>query len=94
MSEAAPEHPGYTFGPSALVTPANAAHQNQGDQLPRVIDPADKDINTRQRQRSESLPPAARELSWITSTGISRKCRAAACKLHQGRGGVGPLRLM
>jgi CDP-diacylglycerol--glycerol-3-phosphate 3-phosphatidyltransferase len=24
MSEAAPEHPGYTFGPSALVTPANA----------------------------------------------------------------------
>ena len=24
MSEAAPEHPGYTFGPSALATPANA----------------------------------------------------------------------
>jgi CDP-diacylglycerol--glycerol-3-phosphate 3-phosphatidyltransferase len=24
MSEAAPEHPSYTFGPSALVTPANA----------------------------------------------------------------------
>ncbi len=24
MSEASPEHPGYTFGPSALVTPANA----------------------------------------------------------------------
>ena len=24
MSEAAPERPGYTFGPSALVTPANA----------------------------------------------------------------------
>ncbi len=24
MSETAPEHPGYTFGPSALVTPANA----------------------------------------------------------------------
>ncbi|HEY6473300.1 MAG TPA: CDP-alcohol phosphatidyltransferase family protein [Acidimicrobiales bacterium] len=24
MSDAAPEHPGYTFGPSALATPANA----------------------------------------------------------------------